>query len=181
MELKTDVHINLDLHFTDDDLANGAELARLAAVCDGLYLLMKAGGHEAPAPEGLPLRTLPAIEAIETQPEPTPADKDEPDAEPTALDDKQPAGQRRTMPASRNWSFEKFDSHVRAELKRLGCNGELPTGTVWDHERSPDLPTLTGVLRRYRCKNMAEFKEKLAFQPSTAQNGNTNGHAGRHL
>lgn len=89
---------------------------------------------------------------------------------------------RRKMPASRSWSFEKFDDAVRAEIKRLGRNGELPTGTIWDRERSEELPTLTGVMRRYGCKNMVEFEEKLQAAPAASvRNDNLNGAAGRHL
>lgn len=185
MELKTDVRINLNLHFTSDDLANGAELARLAAVCDGLYMLAKAGGQEPPSG----LRTAPAIEAAEAEP----ADIEEP-AEPEPVEDQQPRPQRRgsQMPASRGWEFEQFDRAVREEAKRLSVDGKMPTTTHWDRYRSPDLPTMTGVIRRYGVRNTVGLAERLGYEPvrptraapqrtKQADVANTNGHAGRHL
>lgn len=42
MEIKTDIRVHLDLHFTNDDMANDTELARLASVVKGLHMLLAA-------------------------------------------------------------------------------------------------------------------------------------------
>ena len=173
MEIKTDVRVSLDLHFTSDDLGNRSELARLAAVCDGLQLLLRSQSvsQETLVEDDDAGPVLPAITAMESTP--STAQTEDTAEESAAVE---PPPSRRQMPASRSWSFEEFDAAVRAEIKRLGRNGELPTGTIWNRERSEELPTLTGVMRRYGCKNMAEFEEKLQAAPIA-----NNGAAGRHL
>lgn len=181
MEIKTSLHLNIDLRLDSDSAQPADDLAlrQLAAVCEGLRLLLRSqtvsqetlaeGGDTAPA--------LPAITATDNTP---PIEQAKGGAEADVV---APPRGRRQMPASRTWSFEQFDAAVRAEIRRLGQNGNLPTGSIWDRERSPDLPSLTGVMRRYGCKNMAEFEEKLQAAGS-ARNGATNGAngvAGRHL
>lgn len=65
--------------------------------------------------------------------------------------------------ATRAWSFEAFDRAVRAEMER--------------RERAAHLPTLSGVLKRYKCKTIGALAAKLGlmFAPKLGRpsaNGN---------
>lgn len=125
MKLKTDIHVNIDLHFNSDDLANGAELARLAAVCDGLYMLIKAQRQEAPQ-----LAALPQQQSVSQE---TP--------EPVSATHRERNQQR---------DFIEFDRLVRNEATRLAMDGCMPSAPRWDAERDPQLPSMSAVIGRYR-------------------------------
>lgn len=178
MKLKTEVHVNLDLHFTNDDLVNGAELARLAAVCDGLYLLLKAQSPGQSVSRETPIAQLGAqvrqIEAVaESVSRETPVG-----ISPNGAAPEPPAVYR--QPTSRRWNFEKFDDRVRAEMKRLaGPGGTMPTTSRWDRERDQRLPTMTAVIRRYGCKTKPELAQRLGMAPAASTPAATNGHEPR--
>lgn len=174
MKLKTDIHVNIDLHFNSDDLANGAELARLAAVCDGLYMLLKAQrqeGQETPPVAQLAAQP-PQIEA--------PAEPDASEPQPTPASERQRRRMRKPQkdqPSSRHWDFEEYDRRVRAEMARLATDGIIPSHSRWDREKSPGMPTLRAVIFRYKCKNTAELAAKLGLRPlGSVPEPATNGH-----
>lgn len=129
MRLKTEIHVNVDLHFDSDEPANEGEIARLAAVCDGLYMLLKAQRTDPAAVQEAP-RTI-----TTTEPPSLPVSKPAPSA---------------TKRTSRKSDFDEFDQLVRAEMQRLAIDGRMPGGPRWDAERSPGMPTMTNVLHRYR-------------------------------
>lgn len=174
MKLKTEVYVNLDLHFTSDDLANGAELARLAAVCDGLYMLIRAQRQEdvfqetsvaqlATQVRQMDALVIPAAPSAEVEPTPQPT-------QPPVSARKRRAARRpqKEQPTSRHWSFEEYDRRVRAEMERLATDGIIPSHSCWDREKSPELPTLQAVIFRYRCKNTDELAAKLGLLPRGA-------------
>lgn len=181
MKLKTSVHVNLDLHFGSDDLNNGAELARLAMVYDGLYMLIRAqqqegqGGGRGIAATGRP--ASPDREADHGCFQETPqlaqlaAEARQIEAEPPAPPavEPEPAPTQRapfTQPASRSMAFEEYDRLVRAEMKRLSTGGVMPAISAWDRARDPRLPTMAAVVRRYKCKNIPELAAKLGLAPA---------------
>lgn len=161
MKMKTSVHVNLDLHFDSDDLANGAELARLAAVCDGLYMLIRAQrqeqgdvSQETPLPQ---LGTQPQQIEAQSVSQETPLPPEQPLAPPT----KKPA---RRGPPRRD--LDEFDYLVRTEMQRLAPDGILPTHARWDRERDRRLPTLVGVIRRHGYRNRSQLAQRLGIAPS---------------
>jgi hypothetical protein len=69
------------------------------------------------------------------------------------------------QPSSRSWSFDEFDQRVRACMSRLSHQGVIPSHKHWDQHRDKELPTLTGVVKRYKCKNRVELAQKLGYLP----------------
>lgn len=172
MQLKTDIHVNIDLHFNSDDLSNGAELARLAAVCDRLYMLIKAQRQETSSvSQETPLPQLPLPQQIAAQPQQSvsqetpavgPAPKQPPVSERQRRRARRPL---KAQPSSRHWDFEEYDRRVRAEMDRLAMDGVIPSHFRWNRERADDLPTLQAVIFRYKCSNVAELAGKLGLLP----------------
>lgn len=169
MEIKTSLHLNIDLRLDSDSAqpTNDLALRQLAAICDGLHLLLRAQSisQETLPEDGDIDPVLPAITAVDSTP---PTAQTEELAEEVAVE---PPPSRRQMPASRSWSFEQFDGLVRAEMQRLTNDGKMPTTALWDRERSPDLPTLVGVIRRYGCKNIADLAHTLGYAPAGVRPG----------
>lgn len=61
--------------------------------------------------------------------------------------------------------FEEFDQMVRSELQRLACDGRIPGFSVWDTNRDPRLPTMSGVLQRYNIRRAAELASLVGLLP----------------
>jgi hypothetical protein len=62
-------------------------------------------------------------------------------------------------------AFTEFDKLARAELKRLSMDGRIPGHKLWESERNPLLPTLGGVLQRYKCATLAELAGLVGLEP----------------
>lgn len=149
MQLKTEVHVSLDLHFTSDDLANETELARLAAITDGLALLLKAQRPKAPpALVDVPPAQLPS-------PEPEPVT---PDATP-----------KRARPET-TLNFDEFDQLVRSEMHRLAIDGRAPGEPRWNANKCEQLPTMSSIIGRYRrecgIKSTNDLAERFGLLPA---------------
>jgi len=174
MKLKTDIHVNIDLHFTNDDLVNGAELARLAAVCDGLYMLIKAQRQEAQetTAEAPQLAALPQqIEAV---------------AESVFQETPEPAAPATHRERNQQRDFLQFDRLVRAEMGRLAVDGRMPSGPRWNAERDPQLPSMSSVYGRYKRRtgiaSMSDLARHFGLKPAptgAAAHKATNGHEPR--
>lgn len=160
MQLKTQVHVNIDLYFGSDDATNESEIGRLAAILDELRLLMRVQRPANPPEAQVAQLSEPHVQI---EPLPTPlsleADTSESDA---------PAG------ATRSWSFEAFDRAVRAEMARIAVDGVMPSTGRWDRGRKEPLPSLAGVMKRYGCPNLPALADKLGltFEPKPGRPGN---------
>lgn len=68
-------------------------------------------------------------------------------------------------PKSSRLPFAAFDTLVRSEMKRLSMEGRIPNAKLWDAERDSRLPTLAGVMMRYRRLNLADLATEMGMQP----------------
>lgn len=61
--------------------------------------------------------------------------------------------------------LDEFDTLVRSEMKRLSMDKRIPSHGLWNAERDPRLPTLTGVCQRYGVPNLVALAAKLDMSP----------------
>ena len=62
-------------------------------------------------------------------------------------------------------AFDEFDVLARAELQRLACDGHMCGFAVWDVNRDARLPTMSGVMQRYKVKRTAELASLVGLLP----------------
>jgi type IV secretory pathway VirB10-like protein len=61
--------------------------------------------------------------------------------------------------------FAEFDELVRAEMKRLSMDGRIPSYKLWDSERDRRLPSLAGLLYRYKVGGIGELAPVFGLEP----------------
>lgn len=161
MQPKISIHLNVDLQL-DSESAGDTDLARLAAIADGLRMLMQAGrpaptvSHETPAPAQIVAVTeLPDVELTE----------------PLNGNQQVDARSRRARNLrSDNAEFEEFDRLMRSEMARLAIDGRIPGGPRWNAQRDRRLPTMSSVVGRYqrRCgiKDADELAAHFGLRPA---------------
>lgn len=152
MKLKTEVHVNLDLHFDSDDLANATELARLASVVNGLRMLLDAQPQAQSVSQETPLPQL-AAQTQQIEAEPTAPPATEPEQPPAPAPHRERNQQR---------DFVEFDRRIRTEMQRLATDGHMPSGPRWNAEKAPGLPTMSGVIGRYKRQCAIDSARDLA-------------------
>jgi len=61
--------------------------------------------------------------------------------------------------------FAEFDKLVRSEMKRLSMDGRIPSCKLWDSERDRRLPSLAGLLYRYKVGGIGELAPVFGLEP----------------
>lgn len=73
-----------------------------------------------------------------------------------------PSAPPRTLQATPRRQFVRKQ---RETTEQPDMDGRIPGHRLWESERDPRLPTLGGVLQRYKCATLAELAALVGLEP----------------